>query len=946
MPAPFKQITREQFAQLLASFKFTRKVNTVHMHHTWRPNHAQYRGHDSIVSMWEYHTKNNGWSDIAQHITIAPDGSIWLGRNWNQAPASASGHNGSAKAGPFMFEMIGDFDVGKDSFGGEQRRTAVEVIARIQMHFKLPPGALQFHNMMSGKTCPGSSINYEEVLAEVSALHDLLSGGELAARRHASPFSSDTFASEPLVRDAIQDLARAGSGAVEPFDASPCEYGIPEQYEEALGRSLSRATGWGPAERQELLPHIVNLRSGQFSSSGDWSSTAEDVDAIFDTYLPQALADVPGGQALPLVLYAHGGLTDEESGLEKARLHIQWWKQNKAYPIYFVWETGFVDTLLQLLERQQAAVAGARNLFSDNVGDPIIQALARKLGGDKIWGAMKQSAQLASAPNVLGTASTADAVAGGAYYLATRLAEFCRNHPGRLTLHAVGHSAGAVFHSHFVPRALELGVQPFRSMHLMAPAVRADVFKQQLLPLVGGARAGIEDLTMYTMHDSYERDDNCGAVYRKSLLYLIHYALEPDNETPILGLERNVRKDPALKNLFGIGGAGPATIIWSRTDDDSGRSASHATTHGGFDDDPRTMESIARRVLDLDDSASLFPYPEQETSRARALWTLPPAFQPTAAWPPVPQLAATQTIKLQVQPQRSRKMALCVGINGYPTAPLSGCVSDANSWSSQLAKLGFQCDKLLDQQATRAAIAQKLEQLVTGSRCGDVIVFQYSGHGTQVPDVNGDEMGGDSPKLDEAICPVDFHKGELLIDDDFGRIFAKLPDGVNLTCFFDCCHSGTISRMGVGTAPLPPGAGTRRARFVIANPETLMLYAQKRRDGARQQPALGRGLDLMREVVFSACLSTEVAWENNGQGDFTVRAMQTFGATPLTGLTNTRFADIVTANFGATPQQHARLYSSKAAGALSFLQPLASAWQCDEASRVEHPHGHIEETLS
>ena len=266
MPAPFKQITREQFAQLLASFKFTRKVNTVHMHHTWRPNHAQYRGHDSIVSMWEYHTKNNGWSDIAQHITIAPDGSIWLGRNWNQAPASASGHNGSAKAGPFMFEMIGDFDVGKDSFGGEQRRTAVEVIARIQMHFKLPPGALQFHNMMSGKTCPGSSINYEEVLAEVSALHDLLSGGELAARRHASPFSSDTFASEPLVRDAIQDLARAGSGAVEPFDASPCEYGIPEQYEEALGRSLSRATGWGPAERQELLPHIVNLRSGQFLS--------------------------------------------------------------------------------------------------------------------------------------------------------------------------------------------------------------------------------------------------------------------------------------------------------------------------------------------------------------------------------------------------------------------------------------------------------------------------------------------------------------------------------------------------------------------------------------------------------------------------------------------------------------------------------------------------------
>ena len=91
MPAPFKRITLEQFSELLERFQFTRRINAVHMHHTWRPDHQQFKGHASIEGMWNYHTKHNKWSDIAQHITIDPQGAIWLGRNWNTPPASASG---------------------------------------------------------------------------------------------------------------------------------------------------------------------------------------------------------------------------------------------------------------------------------------------------------------------------------------------------------------------------------------------------------------------------------------------------------------------------------------------------------------------------------------------------------------------------------------------------------------------------------------------------------------------------------------------------------------------------------------------------------------------------------------------------------------------------------------------------------------------------------------
>jgi hypothetical protein len=70
MPPTFPQLTLAEFAALLERFPFTRKINAVHMHHTWRPNYSQYKGHDSIVGMWRYHTQEKGWDDIAQHPDV------------------------------------------------------------------------------------------------------------------------------------------------------------------------------------------------------------------------------------------------------------------------------------------------------------------------------------------------------------------------------------------------------------------------------------------------------------------------------------------------------------------------------------------------------------------------------------------------------------------------------------------------------------------------------------------------------------------------------------------------------------------------------------------------------------------------------------------------------------------------------------------------------------
>jgi N-acetylmuramoyl-L-alanine amidase len=167
---PFKSVNLVEFGILLRDFPFRRQIESVHMHHTWRPNHAQYKGQSTIAGMWRTHTVDNGWSDITQHLTIGPDGSLWLCRNWNLAPASAGGHNGTAAAGPFMFEMVGDFDRGKDPFEGAQKDAALRVVAMVQDRFGLSASSLRFHNQMSGKTCPGSAIDYDETVVAVEML--------------------------------------------------------------------------------------------------------------------------------------------------------------------------------------------------------------------------------------------------------------------------------------------------------------------------------------------------------------------------------------------------------------------------------------------------------------------------------------------------------------------------------------------------------------------------------------------------------------------------------------------------------------------------------------------------------------------------------------------------------------------------------------------------------
>ncbi|MDI6793780.1 MAG: caspase family protein [bacterium] len=147
------------------------------------------------------------------------------------------------------------------------------------------------------------------------------------------------------------------------------------------------------------------------------------------------------------------------------------------------------------------------------------------------------------------------------------------------------------------------------------------------------------------------------------------------------------------------------------------------------------------------------------------------------------------------------KKALLVGINDYSPVgaggpDLRGCVNDVKDVAHSLNALGIvpaaprTMRILTDHRATKAAIMDGLKWLVTGAKKGDTLIFHYSGHGSQVADVSGDEID----RKDETICPHDYASAGMIMDDDFRVVFKGLAAEVNLDVILDSCHSGSGTR--------------------------------------------------------------------------------------------------------------------------------------------------------
>ena len=280
------------------------------------------------------------------------------------------------------------------------------------------------------------------------------------------------------------------------------------------------------------------------------------------------------------------------------------------------------------------------------------------------------------------------------------------------------------------------------------------------------------------------------------------------------------------------------------------------------------------------------------------------------------------------------KRALLVGINRYkiPGADLRGCVNDVKNLKSALTRYyGFADSNirtLTDLQATKKAMQSAITGLIGKARAGDVLLLHYSGHGSNVPDRNGDE----ADRRDEIVCPTDLDWQDPLLDDWLRVQFDKLPAGANLTVIMDCCHSGTITRA------IQPHDAKRIERY-LPNPLDLLAVESGRhlrgtvggpRAAWRGTSRRGDILNVnMPELLITGCRSTQTSADayigNTYNGALTynlVRAINARkGKLTYRELHTLALQSMKKGRFDQVPQLEGRSTSFD----LPFLSPIAQA---------------------
>jgi hypothetical protein len=164
------------------------------------------------------------------------------------------------------------------------------------------------------------------------------------------------------------------------------------------------------------------------------------------------------------------------------------------------------------------------------------------------------------------------------------------------------------------------------------------------------------------------------------------------------------------------------------------------------------------------------------------------------------------------------KNAICIGINNYPgtSSDLSGCVNDARDWAEVLSQRGLNVvAHMEDAAATADNITAELRKAVADLHDGDLLVVTFSGHGSFVPDEDGDEADGQ----DEIWCPYDIMDGGMVKDDDLFDLFSEAECGSRIVLLSDSCHSGTVSRF----MPLSVSHATAPRRSVRFLPPPVFL---------------------------------------------------------------------------------------------------------------------------
>jgi hypothetical protein len=338
---------------------------------------------------------------------------------------------------------------------------------------------------------------------------------------------------------------------------------------DARGRNV-RIAASATLRNREIAPFVVNMgNDGRLSNSGKFRTTEDDVRAIVDLHLEEARKrwgrkDKP----VDVCVYAHGGLVSEDAAAANAAEWLPPLYEAEIFPIFLMWETDFMSTLVNRIEdavRDVPRPAGAGEGFwnrAERWWNERVERLFAPLGTE-FWGEMKQNAYAISNDKRSG------AVLLWQHFRASAASQ------APVRFHLVGHSAGSIVHAHIVD-TLAHGKWNFESVSFMAPAIRVDTFDRLVRPRLDDGT--VKRYQQFHLTDQAEEDDGTCGPYRRSLLYLVARSFEGGKPTPILGMQTYFDAYAAQLARTTVHIApGPTSA---------------STTHGGFDNDAKTRQRV------------------------------------------------------------------------------------------------------------------------------------------------------------------------------------------------------------------------------------------------------------------------------------------------------------------------------------------------------------------
>ena len=288
---------------------------------------------------------------------------------------------------------------------------------------------------------------------------------------------------------------------------------------------------------------------------------------------------------------------------------------------------------------------------------------------------------------------------------------------------------------------------------------------------------------------------------------------------------------------------------------------------------------------------------------------------------------------------KPRGISLHIGLNGVSAdayagwdGPLAACEFDANDMTAIAKTKGFKPTVLLTKKATRANVLAGMRGAAKALKPGDLFFMSYSGHGGQVPDVNGDE----DDKQDETWCLYD---GQL-IDDELYFELSKFAAGVRVLVLSDSCHSGTITRAAPvpvtipGQRPklMPASVAMRTYREHQAFYDKLQLDVAKAAGKAAVDPdtalanvaASGRLTAIVKNfnpavVLISGCQDNQTSMDGDHNGAFTEQLLRVWSQGAFSGNYGSFHARIKAA---LPPTQSPNLFTLGKAGAFLAQTPF------------------------